>query len=276
MNERQPTDGQRIDPVKDAVKREFGRHADKYVTSDSHAKGTDLQRLVAYLQPASDELALDIATGGGHVANALAARVRQVVALDLTPRMLAAAQKHAGKLGRTNIVFMAGDAESLPFSDASFDLVTCRIAPHHFPHPERFVQEVTRVLKPGGRFGLTDNVSPEEPAAADFINEVEKLRDVSHVWCPSVSAWKRWLRESELTLLQEEEWTKTYHFADWVARTAETPEQQEAVAAKLLSASDELSIQFAVEREGGEVLSFQTVQWMAVCLKPDGRNRFRE
>lgn len=254
--------------VKKRVIESFAMHAKAYVASSVHKEGADLQTLVEGLRPSLDDLALDVATGGGHLANALAPHVRQVVALDLTGPMLVAAKEYARSLSIGNILYVTGDAEALPFADASFDVVTCRIAPHHFPDPRQFIREVSRVLRPGGRFGLTDNVSPEDPLAAEFINDVERLRDVSHVWCPSIADWRSWIREAGLVCEREESWDKTYHFADWVLRTTHNREQRTAVELRLRSADVRLREQFHIVCDDEEIYSFTTTQWLTVCQKP--------
>lgn len=280
MNRNQDPDGKReaspelVTDQKRRVVQVFGKYADRYVSSESHALGADLQRMAAYLRPVPGDMALDVATGGGHTANVLAPLVRHVTALDLTRPMLEAAHRNSRELGISNVLFTIGDAESLPFPDESFDLVTCRIAPHHFSRPDKFVREAARVLKPGGRFGLTDNVAPESAAAADFINGVEKLRDASHVRCLTPSAWIRQLESAGLILMREEKWKKILSFADWVARTAETQEQRTAVAQRLLSAPEELADQFGIVRRGGQVISLELEQWMAISQKP-GETRTR-
>lgn len=259
----EPPDAE-IEP-KDRVIEQFGLHADQYVTSVTHARGADLESLVERLRPDANAIVLDVATGGGHVANALASSVHQVVALDLTRPMLDAAKAHSEQLGHRNILFVQGDAESLPFADNSFDVVTCRIAAHHFPNPERFVAEAARVLKPLGRFALIDNVAPEADDAARFINHVEKLRDISHVWCPPISVWSAWLTHAGFQILHQETWPKRYAFDSWVARMADTLEQRERVAAALREAPAQWIEQFAIVQNGDDIVSFETTQWMGIA-----------
>lgn len=138
--------------MKDRVRRQFAATAAAYVNSEGHARGDDLAILVRLARPAASDRALDIATGGGHAALALAPLVSEVVATDLTVEMLEAARAFISEQGARNVRFEVADAEQLPFPDAAFDIVTSRIAPHHFPQPELFVQEAARVLRPGGRF----------------------------------------------------------------------------------------------------------------------------
>src|SRR6476469_6894089 len=118
--------------VKAQAQERFGKFAQGYVESKGHASGDDLARLIELVQPQPDWLMLDVATGGGHTALKFAPLVKKVVALDLTPQMLEAAEKFITSKGVTNVEFKQGDAENLPFEANTFDLVTCRIAPHNF------------------------------------------------------------------------------------------------------------------------------------------------
>jgi ubiquinone/menaquinone biosynthesis C-methylase UbiE len=110
-------------------KERFGEFAAGYVTSKTHAKGSDLDRLIDIAQPRADWHALDIATGGGHTALKFAPHVARVVASDITPQMLEKAREFIQGQGVVNVTFKEADAENLPFEEAQFDLVTCRIAP---------------------------------------------------------------------------------------------------------------------------------------------------
>lgn len=207
---------------KERVQAQFGATAEGYVTSPGHATGDDLAQIVAWAEGGSDRVALDIATGGGHTALALAPHYGRVVASDLTERMLRTAEAFICGQGATNVEFELADAESLPFPDESFDLVSCRIAPHHFPNVGRFVAEVARVLKPGGVFLLEDSVVPDDPALGDFLNRAETLRDDTHVCSLSLGEWRTLITGAGLTIDAERLFPKTHAFAAWVAR-ARTP-----------------------------------------------------
>jgi ubiquinone/menaquinone biosynthesis C-methylase UbiE len=166
--------------VKAHAQERFGQFAQGYVESKVHSSGGDLDRLVELAQPQPDWVMLDVATGGGHTALKFAPLVKKVVALDLTPQMLEAAEKFITSKGVTNVEFKQGDAENLPFEANTFDLVTCRIAPHHFPNCWQFVQECARVLKPGGKLIVQDNTVPDDERAARYVDAFERLRDPSH------------------------------------------------------------------------------------------------
>ncbi|MBV8695158.1 MAG: class I SAM-dependent methyltransferase, partial [Ktedonobacteraceae bacterium] len=137
------------DEKKAQVQDYFSRTAESYVASFPHRTGSDLERLIELGEWHSHQQALDIATGGGHTALAVAPHIAQVTVTDLTPIMLEKARAFLLSQGVPNAQFQVADAEQLPFPAASFDRVTCRIAAHHFPNVGQAVQEVARVLKQG-------------------------------------------------------------------------------------------------------------------------------
>lgn len=179
----------------------FGQYAEGYVTSQTHATGDDLALLRDMAAPQPDWLALDIATGGGHTALMLAPHVRHVIAGDLTPRMLEAARTFIAPQA-DNITYAATDAENMAFAGAAFHLITCRIAPHHFPDCFRFVQECARLLKPGGRLVVMDHVHPEDDLAARYIDAFETLRDPSHNRAFAEYEWRGMFLDSGLSVEQ--------------------------------------------------------------------------
>ena len=220
----------------DLVRRQFGANAANYATSPVHAKGASLERLVEVLDPKPGWRALDIATAAGHTAFALAPHVGSVVATDVTPQMLEVAEDGAAERGLHNVTFERADAEDLPYGDASFDLVTCRIAPHHFPNPDRFVAEAARVLRAGGKLGLVDNVVPDEPAAAEFANGWERRRDPSHQRCLSLDEWLGLLTAAGLDVEHSELLAKRMVFVTWADNMNVAPDVRASLLDELREA----------------------------------------
>ncbi len=137
------------DDVKSMSTGRFNRFAERYVQAAQLGQTDEPKKLVEMAQPQPTDRVLDIATGGGHTALAFAPYVREVVAHDLALGMLHAARTYLDSK-EAPAWYVAADAEALPFTDASFDIVACRIAQHHFPDVFKFVRECARVLRPGG------------------------------------------------------------------------------------------------------------------------------
>jgi ubiquinone/menaquinone biosynthesis C-methylase UbiE len=202
---------------KTAVQEQFGKTAAHYLTSKPHAKGKSLERLVELTAPKKDWRVLDVATGGGHVAYTFAPHVARVWATDITQEMLDQVKAEAAKRGLANVRTTYAKAEALPFEDESLDLVTCRIAPHHFDSIAEFLAEVHRVLKPGALAALVDNVVPAG-SVGDYVNAFERLRDPSHLRAWTMEEWRAALKTAKLAVEQEEQIYKTMEFKSWAQR----------------------------------------------------------
>lgn len=197
------------------VKEFFGKNAEKYAKSTSHAKGKDLDILVNLLQLQTGYKAIDLAAGTGFTSVALATRIESVVAYDMTSEMLDEARKFASSEGVNNIEFRNGDVQDLPFGDETFDIATCRRAAHHFQDKKAFLSEVKRTLKKGGRFGLSDMAAPEDDIH-NLFNGMEKFRDSSHVGAESVSSWESLVKESGLNIVKIERMDERIEFSKWL------------------------------------------------------------
>lgn len=203
----------------EASRAQFGANAANYATSAVHAKGASLGRIIELVvdRSAPDRLgtALDIATAAGHTALVLAEHVGSVVASDVTPEMLEVAAGVAADRGLTNVSFEQADAHALPFDDESFDIVTCRIAPHHFEDPARFVSEAARVTRSGGLVGIVDNLAPEDPVTAKWCDDFERRRDRSHLRCLPISEWITLIESAGLGEISVETMGKRMAFYPW-------------------------------------------------------------
>lgn len=235
---------------------QFSASGDAYVQSETHRLGKDLARLVEIAEPRLDMRVLDIATGGGHTAIALAPLVRDVSMLDLTPEMLVHARRFARENDIEPVGVIAAAAESIPFADESFDLVTCRIAPHHFADVQSFVNEVARVLVPGGAFVLIDSLAPENKAFDEFINTVEQLRDPSHVRAYSMEEWTTFLTNAGMVLETSEVILKRHEFASWTQRSRMPEGGPEALSNWILASDERCREHFSVDVQDGRVISF--------------------
>lgn len=191
--------------AKKRTQRRFDETASAYVTSTVHAEGSDLDMLLDMAQPQPHWITLDVATGGGHTARRFAPYVRQVVAADIAMQMLGAASRSTTQ---GNVRFVQTDAENLALRSAQFDLVTCRIAAHHFPDAFRFVQESTRVLRPGGVLLIEDHVNTDDERAAGYVDAFERLRDPSHIHAFAGYEWQGMFLDAGLDIVEERRITR--------------------------------------------------------------------
>jgi ubiquinone/menaquinone biosynthesis C-methylase UbiE/extradiol dioxygenase family protein len=242
--------------IKERVRAAFGAAAESYVTSERHRSGDDLAILVDWAQPVPTDRALDISTGGGHTALAIAPRVHSVAVTDLTPRMLATARTFLTEQGVANATYVIADAERLPFLDASFELVTVRIAPHHYADAPRAAREMARVLTTGGRLLFIDNIAPEDPELDRLMNNWERRRDPSHVRAYTETEWRSMLAEAGLTVTRAETRRKAYLFAGWVERMRLPDGERAALEAEMFAASAPVRDYFEIQEQDGHVVSW--------------------
>jgi ubiquinone/menaquinone biosynthesis C-methylase UbiE len=247
---------------KAATADSFGDNAEWYLASEMHREGEDLELLASWCGGATR--ALDVATGAGHTAGALVrVGVPDVVASDASPSMVeTSVESFPGVEG------VVADAEGLPFAADAFDAVTCRIAAHHFPHPEAFVAEVARVLRPDGVFALEDNVAPEDADLGSFLNRLERMRDPTHVESYATSTWHGWLADAGFEVAETEHLMKPLQFDWWVDRL-DSPDaaEREAVHRFLRDAPPEATDFFEIESEDGEVRSFGSLKALVRAVR---------
>jgi SAM-dependent methyltransferase len=229
--------------VKD-VREQFGKTAAAYVSSATHASGEDLELLITLAAARSGERALDLGCGVGHTLRRIAPLVEFAVGADATLEMMQAGRRSV--ITAPNVAFAQSYASALPFADASFDLATCRLAAHHFSDVGSAFREVARVLRPGGRFVLADNYAPDDPALDTFINELETLRDTSHVRNHTLAGWRALLEDAGLRsgtenilppLSQAKLMTTKLTTEAWLERSQTPPDRAAEVRRRLRDAS---------------------------------------
>ena len=190
------------------AKAVFGARASFYSTSTAHTDPQVLARVVELSDPQPDWVALDIATGSGHTAFALASRVRSVIGIDITIEMLREAERLKAERSISNVTFRTGDVHALPFDDETFQLVTCRRAAHHFSNIRVALQEIRRVLSPHCGVVIDDRSVPEDDFVDKCMNLLDTLHDESHVHEYRASEWRRLLEDAGFTVEVIESYTR--------------------------------------------------------------------
>ena len=213
------------------LKGRWEKAAEAYATGE-HKSGRELELVVQFAHPAGPERALDIGAGAGHTALALAPHVRSVVVTDPIEAMLAAARRVFEQAGVRNAEFMPASAERLPFQDGAFDIVTSRLAAHHFEDVPLAMREVARVLRPGGVFVFVDTLAPEDEESAAFQDEVA------------------------LRVEQVDEVRKAHDFEPWLERGGEDTATMRRVRQRFLAAPPSAVRDLQIVLADGQVTSF--------------------
>ena len=244
----QPNEGGR------AAQRMFGAQAAQYAQSQVHRSDHRLD-LVQRLAPAAgSEWAIDLGTGAGFTAFAVAPYAKRVVASDLTLPMLRETRRIGQERRVDNVLLLQNRAESLPIASNSIDLITCRAAGHHFSDLGAALDEIRRALKPGGALVMADSVSPEDDDLYAWFNEVELRRDYSHIENRRVSTLEEMLAARGLDVV-EGELTATYMtFNNWVERTATPADEVDALRRDFRNATPAAKAAFLIEEtaDGGD------------------------
>jgi ubiquinone/menaquinone biosynthesis C-methylase UbiE len=246
---------QTLDSTQSASAAQFERQSDRYGKSHILADTQDVARALHGLHVPNGGTALDVATGGGHTALFLARHGWKVTAGDISKRMLENAGKLCAEAG-FQIETQLFPAEAFPFPDRTFDLVTVRVAPHHFSSPEKFVRETARVLKSGGHFMIIDGSVPDnDPETEEWLHQVEKWRDPSHGRFLSRKAWEQLVRAAGLKIIRSELHPRKQPDLNWYFETAATtPENRERVLKAVSAVAESVRAALRLGNEDGKIV----------------------
>jgi ubiquinone/menaquinone biosynthesis C-methylase UbiE len=161
--------------------------------------------------------------------------------------MLTEAHKLACTLGLGHTVFIQADAEALPFAPHSFDLVTCKLAFHYFPHPQIALSEMVRVATSSARLVLIDRVSPEDQEKRAYQNRLEKLRTPSKTYVYSESQLVRALADTGLLVEQQARYAEQMEVHEWIQATGVDEEAAQTVLTLLMAEGDPAGLNAHVE-----------------------------
>lgn len=242
-------------------REQFDRQAGHYNAQWNEWSERSLRWILDRAACTGAERVLDVATGTGFTALAFAPHAARVTGLDVSPGMLAQARENAARAHVTNVSFQEGAAEAMPFPDASFDRVTCRVAPHHFLSLDKFATEAHRVLAPGGRLLIADTAVPDNLAEVDaWQNQVEKLRDPSHVRNYSPAEWRGTLESAgfQIEAIELLEESHPMNLEDWLQKSGCTGEPADQVRNLFAAPPADAARLFRIENG--------SFQWLRVAL----------
>ncbi len=253
-------------PSKDRTRDRFDASSHAYATSPVHASGKDLPILRDHL-PETVDLLVDVSTGAGHTAHHLAPHVDRVLALDLAPRMAHLARKRLRDGGFPASGGVVADVDHLPLPTGSVDVVTNRIAAHHYPDLASAVTEMARVLRSGGVLLAVDNVPPADATVAAYLHELETLRDPTHETTRSEATWLDVLAAAGLEAQVVHRFRTRLEVTPWARRGGRTGEALDEVVARVRDAPPPVQDALQVQEDP---LSFTLPKVMWLGEAPSG------
>ncbi len=249
-------------------RQQFDKQAAQYNQRWASWSDETLLEMLTLAGPQPGWKVLDVATGTGFTALAFAPLTSQVIGVDISDGMLAQAAKRAIDSQLSNVEWIKANAESLPFPDSIFDLVTVRIAPHHFRDIKAFLSETERVLRPGGIFVLGDTTVPDDDLeAGEWQNAVELARDPSHYRNLSAGEWKSECEAAglQVTHADNRQGAITIRLGDWLETAGCDEVRAERVRQMFKTAPQSAQSQFRIaENEDGSGIYFS---WQRALIR---------
>jgi ubiquinone/menaquinone biosynthesis C-methylase UbiE len=247
---------------KDQMRQAFTTQADSYANSAIIAADEARRQFVNFVALRPTDQVLDVATGPGFLAMLFAERVAEVVGIDLTPAMLKRAEANRAARNLGNVQFKEGDAESLPFPDASFDIATCGSAFHHFPDVWRVLGEMVRVTRAGGMVALIDIITSENLQRAALHNKLENWRDPSHVRSLPVSEFVNLFAQAGLREIRTNTYGTPRELGEWFAISKTPPDVAARVREGFIASISGDTTGLNVCMEGERVCFTHTFAWV--------------
>ena len=235
----------------DAIQQQFDSRSQVYLASAVHASGPDLEQARQWLAELDRNASgLDVGTGAGHLAYAMARLLRRVVASDPSAGMLATVEQAARGRGHENLATCLAGAETLPFANDEFGVVATRYSAHHWLDLEAALAQMRRVLAPGGTLLVIDVLGDEDALADTHLQAMELLRDPSHVRNRSARQWRALIAAAGFDLHETMQHPVRLEFSPWIARMRTSPENVAAIRRLQQGAPRQVADRLVLEPDG--------------------------
>lgn len=235
----------------ESIRAEFTHQTDVFSRATALRQAATLGAVLDAVPADPEARWLEVACGAAMVGRALAPRVGSLQGVDMTPAMIERAREEAAAAGLENADFSLGDATAIEFEDGSFDGALTRFSFHHIPAPQRALEEMARVVRPGGHVIVADHARDEDPDVAAWVEEIERLRDPSHWACLTPSRMQSIAEAAGLALDRKQLIPFELDFEDWRDRSSGGPAAAPLID-RLLAEAPPGAEAFRVIGEGAE------------------------
>ena len=235
------------------AKEQFNNQAKFYSSSKTFSAGESLDILSNLLNKGKFESGLDIGTGAGFAAFELSKSCEKVEATDISEGMINEAKKIMKERKINNLNFNICSAEELNYRDNEFDIVTCRTAAHHFLDVEKFCSEVHRVLRDEGEFIIVDTITSDQIKLNNWHQEVELIRDKSHIKNLSLIEWKNILKISKFSFLDIIQSRVTMNLNDWMERSGTSDKDKNILKDKFQNSDEKIKSFFGIKNLNSDI-----------------------
>tara|TARA_B100000900_G_C20491974_1_gene679950 strand:+ start:52 stop:813 length:762 start_codon:yes stop_codon:yes gene_type:complete len=237
-------------------KEQFDRQAKYYSSSKTFSAGESLKILSDLISKKKYNYGLDIGTGAGFAAFELTKYCKNVVATDISQGMIDEAIKIMNERKIKNLSFNISKAEELKFEDGTFDIVTCRTAAHHFIDVKKFCHESNRVLSREGNAIIVDTITSDQKKLNEWHQEVESIRDKSHIRNLSLLEWKEIFKISKFEIIDIAQSRVHMNLGDWMERSGTSEKDKKNIQNKFLSAEKKIKEFFGIMPQSENNISF--------------------
>jgi ubiquinone/menaquinone biosynthesis C-methylase UbiE len=258
---------------KETVRKYFTQTAAAFSKFAVRDTADVLAEKVEFVKPQATDVVLDVACGPGAFVLAIAPRVAFARGIDLTMEMLRQAREFQFGRMLSNVAFDCGEAEQLPYPDASFDIVSCQHALHHVQKPELVLKEMRRVAKPTARLLVIDTLSPEMDSKFEMLNQIEIRRDPSHVSTLRLTTFLKMFDDLGLETTRQAVRKRPRSFDQWMKRAGLEPGSKRYQETRRLmeSSIEKNKAGLAPQPQGGDLL-FHHNEGMFLVVRKEEEN----
>ena len=244
----------RTDPFTEVVHQQFALKAGLYASAPALTNPAALDVLLELSRVGAEDTVLDVGCGAGVVVCAFAARARHVTGIDLVPAMIERARALQAEKGLSNVSWQVGDVLPLPFLDHAFTLVVSRYTFHHFTDAGAVLAEMRRVCAPGGRVVVADMMASADPAKAEALNRMERLRDPSHVRAMPLAELEQLFHRAGLAPARQASYGLEFEVEQLLAGSHPRPGDADQVRSMFAESVDTDAMGLGTRREGNRLL----------------------